>query len=94
MIYVTTLSGSHTLHTSSSSGRGTWRIQDSQSAASPRNSLEKRVEVKQSVRSSYRSNPPGPDLARIVAAWPELPEHIRGAILALVESAKPDKSGA
>jgi hypothetical protein len=31
------------------------------------------------------------DLARLVAAWPELPEHIQVAILALVEPAKPDK---
>jgi len=28
-----------------------------------------------------------PDLTRIVAAWPELPEAIRRAMLALVESA-------
>jgi hypothetical protein len=29
-----------------------------------------------------------PHLARLVAAWPTLPEHIRGAILALVDTAK------
>ncbi|MFH1920253.1 MAG: hypothetical protein ABIP48_10265, partial [Planctomycetota bacterium] len=28
-----------------------------------------------------------PDLARLVAAWPELPEHIRQTVLTLVESA-------
>ncbi len=26
-----------------------------------------------------------PGLARIIAAWPRLPEHIRAAVLALVE---------
>jgi len=30
-----------------------------------------------------------PDLARLVAAWPELPEVIRRAMVALVESARP-----
>jgi hypothetical protein len=29
-----------------------------------------------------------PDLARIIAAWPELSEPIRRAILALIESAR------
>jgi hypothetical protein len=29
-----------------------------------------------------------PDLARIAAAWPGLPEHIRQAILALVAAAR------
>ena len=28
-----------------------------------------------------------PDLAKVVKAWPELPEHVRQAILALVRSA-------
>jgi hypothetical protein len=28
-----------------------------------------------------------PDLARVVEAWPQLPEPIRRAVLALVESA-------
>jgi len=32
-------------------------------------------------------NPPDPDLARVVAAWPELPEAIRRAVLALIGSA-------
>jgi hypothetical protein len=31
----------------------------------------------------------GPELARIAAAWHELPAAIRSAILALVDSAKP-----
>ena len=31
-----------------------------------------------------------PDLAKIVAAWPKLPEHIRQALLALVASANAD----
>jgi hypothetical protein len=30
-----------------------------------------------------------PDLARMVAAWPTLPQHIRAAVLALVEGAGP-----
>ncbi len=39
------------------------------------------------------SNPPepsqvDPDLAQIVAAWPALPEHVRLAVLALVETAR------
>jgi hypothetical protein len=29
-----------------------------------------------------------PDLARVVAAWPELPEHVRATSLMLLESAK------
>jgi hypothetical protein len=29
-----------------------------------------------------------PDLARLLEAWPKLPEHIRCAILALVDSCK------
>jgi hypothetical protein len=28
------------------------------------------------------------DLARVVRAWPDLPEHIRAAVLALVTSAR------
>jgi len=28
-----------------------------------------------------------PELARVVAAWPELPAHIKAAVLALVQSA-------
>ena len=31
---------------------------------------------------------PDPDLARILAAWPELPPHYRAAMLALVEAAR------
>jgi hypothetical protein len=34
-----------------------------------------------------QEGPPDPDLARIVAAWPELPEPIRRAVLALVAAA-------
>ena len=30
--------------------------------------------------------PPDPDLERLVAAWPDLPEHIRAAMLALVDT--------
>jgi hypothetical protein len=30
-----------------------------------------------------------PDLAKLVEAWPRLPEYVRGAVLALVESATP-----
>jgi len=33
------------------------------------------------------SPPPDPDLARIAAAWPGLPEAIRRAVLALIDSA-------
>jgi hypothetical protein len=29
-----------------------------------------------------------PDLARVVEAWPALPEHIRAAVLALVGTAR------
>jgi hypothetical protein len=36
--------------------------------------------------------PPGPplppDLARVVAVWPALPEHIKAAVLALVATAR------
>jgi hypothetical protein len=32
--------------------------------------------------------PLSPDLGRVVAAWPELPLHIRTSILALVEAAR------
>lgn len=35
-----------------------------------------------------RKSSPDPDLARVVEAWPELPEHIRAAIKALVDSVK------
>jgi hypothetical protein len=30
-----------------------------------------------------------PDLARVVEAWPSLPEHIRAAMLALMEAGRP-----
>jgi hypothetical protein len=33
-----------------------------------------------------QTSPPDPDLARLVAAWPDLPPHIRAAVLALVDS--------
>jgi hypothetical protein len=32
-------------------------------------------------------NPPDPDLARVVSAWPDLPEAIRRAVLALIDRA-------
>jgi hypothetical protein len=31
-------------------------------------------------------------LARIIAAWPALPSHIRAAVLALIQTALPDKT--
>ena len=31
--------------------------------------------------------PVDPDLAKVMAAWPKLPEHIKAAVLALVRSA-------
>lgn len=31
----------------------------------------------------------GPDLARVVTAWPQLPEHIKAAVLALISTAGP-----
>jgi hypothetical protein len=34
-------------------------------------------------------SPDNPDLARIVATWPKLPESIRRALLALIETALP-----
>jgi hypothetical protein len=34
--------------------------------------------------------PLDPDLARVVDAWPHLPEPIRRAMLALIGTAKPD----
>ena len=37
--------------------------------------------------STGSSNPSDPDLARIVAAWPKLPDAIRAAMLALLPSA-------
>jgi hypothetical protein len=30
-----------------------------------------------------------PDLSRVIAAWPDLPAHIKAAVLALVGAAKP-----
>ena len=34
-------------------------------------------------------NPPAdPDLGRVAAAWPDLPPHIKAAVLALVASAR------
>jgi hypothetical protein len=32
--------------------------------------------------------PEDPDLARVAAAWPDLPPHIKTSILALVEAAR------
>jgi len=32
--------------------------------------------------------PADPDLASVVEAWPELPEHIRAAVLALIQTAR------
>jgi hypothetical protein len=38
---------------------------------------------------SHPPEPPAdPDLARVVAAWPELPAHIKAAVLALVGTAR------
>jgi hypothetical protein len=34
------------------------------------------------------STPTDPDLARIIDAWPTLPDHIRAAIMALVASSR------
>ena len=34
-----------------------------------------------------QETPIAPDLARVVAAWPDLPPHIRAAVLALVGAA-------
>jgi hypothetical protein len=44
------------------------------------------------VLASERENlpPADPDLARVVAAWPSLPEPIKAAVLALVRAALPD----
>jgi hypothetical protein len=33
-----------------------------------------------------------PDLAAVAAAWPHLPEHVRQAIITLVESVRDSKS--
>jgi hypothetical protein len=33
------------------------------------------------------NSPPDPNLARVVEAWPDLPDAIRGAVLALIDSA-------
>jgi hypothetical protein len=38
------------------------------------------------------SNKPDPDLAQIVAVWPNLPDHIKAAILALVKTVGGGKS--
>jgi hypothetical protein len=29
-----------------------------------------------------------PDLARVVAAWPDLPPHIKAAVLAMIQTAR------
>ena len=51
-------------------------------------------------KPAYKKNPKttetqpenlSPDLTEIVAVWPELPEHIRNAIKALVQTHKPEK---
>jgi hypothetical protein len=34
------------------------------------------------------NSPADPDLARVNAAWPDLPAHIKAAVLALVGSAR------
>jgi hypothetical protein len=34
------------------------------------------------------NSPPDPDRARVVAAWPDLPPHIRAAVLALVTAGR------
>jgi len=38
------------------------------------------------VRGFDQSKPNDPDLARVVEAWLNLPEHIRAAVLALVQA--------
>jgi hypothetical protein len=45
-------------------------------------------ESRADVALGVAQNPSDPDLACVVAAWPELPEAIRRAVLALVWSAK------
>ncbi len=35
---------------------------------------------------SVKNTPSDPDWAKIVTAWPKLPEHIKAAVLALVRS--------
>ncbi len=35
--------------------------------------------------------PADPDLARVIAAWADLPPAIRAGVVALVDAAKPDK---
>jgi hypothetical protein len=42
----------------------------------------------QSAAFSTENPQSGPDLARLIEAWPALPDHIRKAILGLVETAK------
>jgi len=34
-----------------------------------------------------QNTPPDPDLAKIVTAWPQLPEAVRSAVLAIVRNA-------
>ena len=38
--------------------------------------------------NSYESKAEDPDLARVITAWPDLPEHVRLAMLALVDTTR------
>ena len=41
-------------------------------------------------KASSEASPADPDLSRLLSAWPELPEHIRAAVMALIDSARYD----
>lgn len=48
---------------------------------------ELRADDPAACRPACRIDPEDPDLARVAAAWPELPPHIKAAILAMIGSA-------
>jgi hypothetical protein len=41
-----------------------------------------------STKAAPEPSPADPDLARVVTAWPDLPPHIRAAVLALVQAGR------
>ena len=52
----------------------------------PKTSISQTPRAKSSAPHSQKSSP-DPDLAKVEEVWPELPEHIKAAIKALVRTA-------